>query len=155
MTKKKTVNRAHAGKRARYAETLDAISNAGFCPFCEEHLAKHHSEPILFRTPHWLVTRNAWPYDGAVHHFLLISRLHVEKAEKLPKEAWPELGRIQARLARAYRLSGSTLFMRSGDTDYTGSSVHHLHAQIVSGGKRSKTAEKIQTTVGYKKGRRA
>jgi hypothetical protein len=39
--------------------------------------------------------------------------------------------------------------MRFGDTDYTSGTVEHLHAQLVSGGKRGKNKEKISTHIGY------
>lgn len=39
--------------------------------------------------------------------------------------------------------------MRFGDTDYTGGTVEHLHAQLVSGGKRGKDKEPLITYLGY------
>lgn len=144
------VNNARTRARGDYAEALADIAADGVCPFCEEHLATYHKKPILFRDEHWLATENAWPYDGARYQFLVISRRHVERAEDLPAAAWAALGAAYRRLVVDYRLAGATLFMRSGLTDFTGASVAHLHAQVISGGRRRPEGELIRALVGFK-----
>lgn len=152
MTTRPPVDVQNARTRARgdYAEALAEIAAGGLCPFCEEHLPAYHKKPILFHDAHWLVTENAWPYDGARHQFLVIARRHVERAEDLPPAAWEALGAAYRRLVRDYRLAGATLFLRSGLTDFTGASVAHLHAQVISGGRRLPDGELIRALVGFK-----
>jgi ATP adenylyltransferase len=146
------VDLQNARTRARgdYAAALAKIEASGVCPFCEEHLPEHHGKPILFRNAHWLVTENAWPYDGTRHQFVLIAREHLERAEDLPPKAWDALGSAYRQLVIEYRLEGATLLLRTGMTEFTGASVAHLHAQVICGGQRHADAELIRALVGFK-----
>ena len=144
------VRNASTRARGDYAQALAKIEADGVCPFCEAHLPKHHKKPILFRNAHWIVTENAWPYDGTRHQFLIINRDHIESAEELPPRAWGALGSAYRRLVKEYRLEGATLLLRTGMTDFTGASVAHLHAQLISGGRRQPESELIRALVGFK-----
>lgn len=153
MTKKNQVDPQNAliVKRTTYTNTLNAIIAGGFCPFCEKHLFKHHTKPVLFKNASWLVTENAWPYAGAKHHFLFITRTHVEKTEDLSATAWADLHKLYRQLAKNYAFKGASLMMRSGDTRFTGASVNHLHAHLIIGSPRSKTTEPIKALIAFKK----
>ena len=153
MKKKRAVDVASSklSKRGDYTEVLEAIDSGAFCPFCEENLFKHHRKPTLFKTKHWLVTENAWPYAGSRHHFLLITKKHVERAEDARGAVLADLHVVYERLVRDYGLKGATLVMRSGDSAYTGATVQHLHAQILSGSKRTKQTVPLTAVVGFKK----
>ena len=144
------VQNAMTRARGDYAQTLAKIEADGVCPFCEAHLPKHHKNPILFRNAHWIVTENAWPYDGTRHQFVIINRDHIESAAELPSGGWETLGSAYRRLVEEYRLEGATLLLRSGMTDFTGASVAHLHAQLISGGRREADSELIRALVGFK-----
>ena len=133
-----------------YARALAKIAEDGVCPFCEAHLPTRHKKPILFRNTDWLVTENAWPYDGTRHQFLIINRDHIESAVQLTPGAWQSLGSAYRRLVKEYRLDGATLLLRSGMTDFTGASVAHLHAQLISGSRREADSELIRALVGFK-----
>jgi diadenosine tetraphosphate (Ap4A) HIT family hydrolase len=148
----RSVDVQNASTRARgdYAQALAKIEADGICPFCEAHLAAHHKNPILFGNAHWMVTENAWPYDGTRHQFLLIHRDHVESAEELPSGAWESLGSAYRQLVNEYRIEGAVLILRTGKTDFTGASVAHLHAQVISGGRREADSELIRALVGFK-----
>lgn len=154
MARKRTlqvsINNALLVSRSDYADALTRIVEEGHCPFCEENLFRHHSEALLFKTTHWLATRNAWKYEGAKHHFLLIYRKHTENAAELPDSAWTDLGKAFAKLSKEHGLTGCTLFMRSGDMRRTGASVRHLHAQIVMGALRTKDTQPITALIGFK-----
>lgn len=150
---KKTVNVANSTivPRNDYTQVLEAIVAADFCPFCEEHLFKHHQKPLLHRSRHWLVTENSWPYSGTNHHFLFIAREHVEATEELSPTAWADLQKIYRLVVERYELAGASLMIRSGDTKLTGASVNHLHAHLIVGGPRTKTAKPIKALVAFKK----
>lgn len=135
--------------RVGYSDTLMKITEEGICPFCEKNLLRHHSKPILFKNKEWIVTKNAWPYEGSKHHFLLISRTHIEDAKDASSEVWKLLGTAYKKLCREFSLKGATLFIRSGDTKYTGASVNHLHAQVVSGSARTDRSMPITALVGF------
>lgn len=130
MTKQKFVNSENA-RRGKYLDVIRKIGKEGVCPFCPEHLRAHHKKPILSTGKHWLVTENMYPYENAKFHFLLIHKKHIESLSEISKDAWAELHRHCKRLLRKYKIPGGTVFLRFGDSRYTGSSVTHLHAQLV------------------------
>jgi ATP adenylyltransferase len=150
MSRRVDVQNASTRAHGDYARALAKIDEDGVCPFCEAYLPQHHPKPILFRNPHWIVTENAWPYDGTRHQFLIINKDHIESAEELPPGAWEALGSAYRQLVKDYRLAGATLLLRTGRTDFTGASVAHLHAQLISGGQREGDSELIRALVGFK-----
>jgi ATP adenylyltransferase len=153
MTGKEMVDVPNAGvvKRSDYESILRKIIDEGHCPFCREHLFKHHTKPILAEGEHWLVTENFKPYAGTKQHFLLISQRHVERIEDLTPEAWSEFQLHYATLSKKYGLRASTLLWRSGETAFTGATVVHLHAQIIVGQERTEDSAPIMALVGFKK----
>jgi diadenosine tetraphosphate (Ap4A) HIT family hydrolase len=136
--------------RGDYAGILKKIVDEGHCPFCEEHLYKHHTEKVLWKGAHWLATKNFRPYKGAVHHFLVISLHHVRRISELPQGAGDELVTLHSWLAETYKLPGSTIIWREGDTEMTGATVDHLHCQVVIGEKRSSSTDFLRTAIGFK-----
>jgi ATP adenylyltransferase len=141
------LNHSRAG---RYQRLLEKIERDGVCPFCSPYLKRYHRPPIIRRTAHWLLTTNQTPYRGLKHHWLLISRDHLNDIKDLTPDHWRELGRLLTWLTKKYRVPGGSLFIRFGDTDYTGGSVAHLHAHLVVGGRRRKNRE-INIRLAYKK----
>ena len=138
-------------ERDNYIQTLKEILDGGFCPFCEEHLSKHHKRPFLYKSTYWIVTENSWPYEGSKFHFLFIARPHVEKMENLPSPMWAELLKLYQQLVVEKRLRGATLMIRSGDTKISGASVNHLHAHLFVGVRGTKKTRTIAAVVGFKK----
>ena len=51
---------------------------------------------------------------------------------KLSVEAWSELFNLVHEETKKRKLGGGTFFMRFGETAYTGASVAHLHANVIS-----------------------
>jgi diadenosine tetraphosphate (Ap4A) HIT family hydrolase len=135
--------------RGNYAEVLEKILAKGKCPFCEEQLFEHHTKPILFSTSEWIVTTNAWPYDGARLQFLLIPRVHVESIEQLSIQTWFEFFEAYKRIVVEYELPGATLLWRSGDGQFTGATVTHLHSNIFAGYPRSPDCKSITGLLGF------
>jgi len=145
------VGNAQVVPRDDYVGTLEAIIAGGFCPFCEEHLFKHHRKPVLYKTRHWIVTENSWPYLGTEYHILFIALRHVERVEDLSATEWLDLKDLHKKLVEKNKIKGSMFFIREGDTSLTGASVTHLHAHLVVGGPRKEDAEPIKALVGFKK----
>ena len=145
------VKNAEIVKRSDYVNTLNAIVAAGFCPFCEKHLFKHHQRPLVYKSKHWLVTENSWPYKGSKFHFIFITRSHVEKTENVSHEVWIDLYKLYKKIIRRNNIKGATLMVRSGDTRFTGASVNHLHAHLIVGVPRMKNTKAIKALVGFKK----
>ncbi len=138
-------------KRDEYTHALKKIIADGLCPFCEEHLSTYHTQPILHRSKYWIITKNAWPYEGTKFHFLFIAVPHIESTEYIPPLMWTDLHKLYRTLIEKYSIRGASLLIRSGDTKLTGASVNHLHGHIISGSKRNKNSKRIETLVGFKK----
>ncbi len=126
-------------KNAREAEQVSVMQRAldnKVCPFCEENIENYHPKPILFKTKYWMVTENAWPYKMTRFHFLLVYRPdHATNTADLKPEAFAEFNDILKRLQKDYGLVDGTILMRFGDTEKTGATVKHIHAQIIIGDK--------------------
>lgn len=114
-------------------ENMKKIEAEGFCPFCPEHMKKYHTPPILKTAKHWYVTPNMYPYDNTAHQFLFVTNEHLTDSKELPAEAWSELQEHVQWIIESYHIDSGTLLMRSGDMSKTGSTVHHLHAQLIVG----------------------
>jgi diadenosine tetraphosphate (Ap4A) HIT family hydrolase len=144
----KHVNLAHA--RADHQRTvMERIIKDDQCPFCPENLARYHTRPILKESKHWILTENFSPYKGSATHWLLIPKEHCTSPDELSPDAWMNL-QIMFAYARAQLTEpGGVLIMRWGDSDYTGASVTHLHAQLVTGAKRAEDREPLTTWIGY------
>jgi diadenosine tetraphosphate (Ap4A) HIT family hydrolase len=151
--RKKDVDLTNAtlSKRSNYGDVIAAIIKAGHCPFCTENFLKYHTKPILKTGTYWIVTQNAWPYEGTTHHFLLVSVPHIESIADTSKESWNELHAHIAYLQKKFKLKGKSLLMRSGEPSMTGASVRHLHAQLIVGKPRDKKTTSITALVGFKK----
>lgn len=134
-----------------YADVLKRIQKDNVCPFCEAHFLKYHTKPILKKGRYWTLTENFKPYAGAKHHLLLVARKHVEHFADLSSAAQRELFSLFEAEVTRRGIKGGTLLMRFGAMDYTGGSVSHLHAQIVTGSKRGKNTEPLLTAIGCKK----
>lgn len=117
-----------------YERVIKSIEVTGECPFCPERLREVHPNPILIDGQEWAVTDSAFPYKGSEQHVLFIAKRHILTIGELSIESWAELQGLIVDIERLRKIGGATLLMRSGDSDYTGASVAHLHAHLVSGG---------------------
>jgi diadenosine tetraphosphate (Ap4A) HIT family hydrolase len=146
---KRTVNLKHA-RTDFQREIMKRIAKDKVCPFCEAHFLKYHTRPIIKKGIHWTLTENFAPYEGSKHHLLAVSRKHVRNFAELSPAAHAELLALFAHESKKRGIKGGTVFMRFGDTDYTGGSVAHLHAQLISGVRRSVKSEFLTTGIAYK-----
>lgn len=129
---------------------MEQIAAKGICPFCKEHLERTHRAPILWTGRWWSVTKNDYPYEGSELHYLFIYNKHVETLDGVQPEAFAELMEHVQRASLEHGIPGGTLFMRFGDSDYTGATVAHLHAHLVAGARAGESEDKLKVTVGYK-----
>jgi ATP adenylyltransferase len=129
----------------------------GLCPFCWENLEKYHDAPVLMQGKFWAITANDYPYKGTRLHFLAIYYRHISSMAELEPGAGDELFVLFNKLCKEHEIIGATVIMRSGEMKYTGATVFHLHAQIMSGASLDEFTEKpnfpddvITTVLGYK-----
>ncbi len=144
----RTVNMSHA-RTVFQRDVMKRIVRDKVCPFCTEHFLKYHTKPIIQEGRYWILTENFEPYKGSKHHLLAVVKKHVQHFSELTPVAQAELFKLFGNEARKRNIPGGSIIMRFGDTDYTGGSVGHLHAQLVSGGKRGKGKEPISTYISY------
>jgi len=151
--KQVSVDEENAGvvPRGTYRETLETIKAEGFCPFCEEHLFKHHNNPILLQSKYWIVTKNSWPYKGTQFHIIFIAREHITEIEEMSATTLLELQDLYRQVVDKHDITGATMMIRSGDTKITGATVNHLHAHMVVGQSRTLTSKPIRALVGFRK----
>ena len=142
------VNLSHA-RTPFQRNVMKRIQRDGVCPFCIRYFLKYHTKPIIKNGKYWVITENFQPYAGSRLHLLAVSKKHVQRLEELPSAAQNELFALFFSESKKKKIKGGAFFMRFGDTDYTGGTVEHLHAQLVSGSKRAKNKEPIITYLGY------
>ena len=140
-----TKQRADSGA---YGKVIEKIRKDGVCPFCPEHFAVYHKNPTLMDGTHWLLTKNMYPYEGAKHHVLVLHKKHIESFAEVTPEAWTELRTLIAAFLKQENIPGGTFFMRFGETAYTGASVRHLHANLVSPDGENKDRKPIIARIG-------
>lgn len=127
----RVVNKRFAKRKSGYEHVLNQIEMENKCPFCHDNF-KYHKNPILKKNSNWFITESSWPYKNAKYHFLIINRKHKEAFSELNKKDWETLRELTNWAIKNYNLPGGALALRFGDTDYTGATVCHIHAHIIS-----------------------
>lgn len=142
----KYVNTGNARNKEQI-EAHEKIEKGDFCPFCEkDYIKNEHKKPILINSDHWMATENRWPYKGSSAHILFIHKKHIESIDEISDEAWSELRKITSETTKNLEIPGGTLVLRTGNTNYNGGTVRHIHAQFISGDPNNK--EPVLTRVG-------
>lgn len=128
-----------AGRTPEQIEKMKKLAESGVCAFCWEYFIEHHDNPIEFKTDHWIVTKNDYPYKHTSLHLLLVSREHIGTMSEMTDDARIDLMKTLERIEKKFKLDSFALGMRVGDMKYNGGSVEHLHAHIVVGDKTDNT----------------
>ena len=131
-----------------YGDVIRKIKADGICPFCPAHIRRYHKKPIIKTGRHWVLTENMYPYKGAKHHLLFVHKKHIERFSEISPAAWKELSALITFVAAKRKIKGGALLMRFGKTAYTGASVAHLHANVISPDIRKKNRKPIIARVG-------
>ncbi len=131
-----------------YKNVINTIKEAKVCPFCPDQLAAFHKNPILYENNTWLITKNMYPYKNTKHHFLLIHKIHISTPAEMTDSAKKDLFDLILWANTEFKIPGGTFFMRFGDTKYTGASVSHLHAQLVSSDPTQEGYEPVVARIG-------
>jgi dihydrofolate reductase/diadenosine tetraphosphate (Ap4A) HIT family hydrolase len=117
-------------KRGDYDKTIDEIIESGVCPFCPETFL-WHPWPILHRLGDWFITRSGWPYKNTEHHFLIIGERHITSTIQMTMCDNGAVRLLTLWAVNTFNLKGWGSVARSGDTDYTGATVQHLHFHLI------------------------
>ncbi|MDP3957865.1 MAG: hypothetical protein Q8Q36_00160 [bacterium] len=149
------VNTAHAVGSPEYLEMLERIERDKVCPFCvdfcQDKPPTYHPNQILLGTKWWVATPSVRKYKGAVKQFLFVPKTHVLEPWQLPEEAWANLQFVIREVTKMENMPAAAFLMRFGDTDYTGASVVHLHANLIMGVSREEGTEPLLAYIGYQK----
>lgn len=142
----------HDNARTEEQKKLMAqIEHDGVCPFCAEHFRRYHPKPIIKETDYWFVTENMSPYEGTKLHILFVYKPeHATHPEDISPSAYTDLLSLLQWTTATYNVEGGSFFMRFGNTRYNGSSVAHLHAQLIVGKAQDETSEPIRVKLGWK-----
>ena len=117
---------------------MKSYLKSGTCHFCRKDFEKKHNSPIIREGKHWFITPNDYPYKGSTHHYFIVSQKHITGFEKIPSEASSELIKMVAWLKKHLKVSGYSLFIRSGDLAYTGATLDHIHFHFLVGKRKTK-----------------
>ncbi|OHA17599.1 MAG: hypothetical protein A3H57_04775 [Candidatus Taylorbacteria bacterium RIFCSPLOWO2_02_FULL_43_11] len=131
MNDKHYVNTNNARSGDKYENVIKEIAEHKVCPFCPEHIAKYHKNPILIEGTFWLATDNMYPYKPAKNHLIFIHKTHIENISEIVGEAWAEIHKMIGQIITDRKIPGGSFLMRFGDTAFTGASVTHLHAHLI------------------------
>lgn len=133
-------------------ELMAKIESDGVCPFCKEHFTKYHPKPILKETDHWFVTENMSPYEGTSLHLIFVYKpSHINTPKEISPEAAADLFGLLSWATETYTIQGGSFFMRFGNMHWNGSSVEHLHAQLIVGKEKTDDrAEALRVKLGWK-----
>lgn len=132
MKKKgKTVNLNNA-RVLEQVKVMEQIIADDVDPFSWDHIEKYHKRPILKKGEFWLVTENQWPYKDSKVQLLFIYKDNISTINNLPGDSFKELLELAQEFSEKYNILGGALGMRFGNTKYSGATVNHLHAQIIS-----------------------
>lgn len=109
-------------RRAR----MEQLAEQGICIFCPPHV---DGRGETTKRGLWQVSLNEYPYEGTERHLLLSPRRHVTSLMMLTSaeeiDFWEAL----------HVMFGSdhfSLWVRNGDTRYTGATIEHLHVHVVT-----------------------
>lgn len=148
---------SHAGLNHDNARTdeqkrlMAQIEADGVCPFCAAHFTTYHPKPILKETDYWFVTENMSPYEGTSLHFLFVYKpAHINMLGEISPMAAQDLFMLLAWVTETYHIKGGSFFMRFGDMTWNGSSVEHLHAQLVVGTSNAESSDALRVKLGWK-----
>ncbi len=126
---KKVVDLTFA-KSEDYKNVLKEIKRTAKCPFCKENF-KYHRKPILKSEKGWFLTESSWPYKNTLYHFVIISQKHKENFSQLNSSDFKSVSKLVNWTVKRYRIKGGGLALRFGKTNYSGSTVCHLHFHLI------------------------
>ncbi|NLE07408.1 MAG: hypothetical protein GX627_02245 [Parcubacteria group bacterium] len=156
MKKKPLVEMSHARVSAQ-KKRMAECQRLNVCPLCWENLEEWHNAPVIKKGKFWVITENDYPYKGSLHHYLAIYKEHISSIAELKKGASEELFSLFSRFCAEKKIEGASILLRFGEMDYTGASISHLHAHIISGASKKKIENSVKfpdsfiiSVLGYK-----
>ena len=139
-----------AARKPEQVQKMKELQRDRVCFFCKKNFMKYQDTPILREKKWWLIRKNDFPYDGARIHLLIIYKKHVDTIKKVSNAAILELFDHIRWVNKRFKISGASFVLRFGDPKYTGATITHLHAHLVSGQRQKKNSKVMISAIGYK-----
>lgn len=142
-------------KNARNPEQLrrmKKLKESKLCYFCMQGSEKEKTLPkIIYKEKYWYITKNDFPIEGSIHHYLIVPKRHIKKESEVSKTEWIELQKMIIWIEKHTKAKGFSKYSRNGDLAYTSATIDHLHIHFISGEKDNGKREKMKVTLGYKR----
>lgn len=119
------VDTRYAARNPAYLRLLEEAERRGECPFCPP------SETVLDCFGGWVAVASRFPCEGTSVHLLLIPERHITKLDELTAVDIETVFTLARRAVAGRLIPGGALFLRFGDTSYTGATIHHLHFHLI------------------------
>lgn len=147
------MDNARVGEQIR---RMKALKKAGVCYFCRKGSKIKVTTPKIIKEGKcWYITPNNFPYKGSVHHCLIVPKRHIRDLTEISKHEASELySEMIVWLKKHFKVKGYSIFTRSGDMNFTGATLDHLHFHFLVGGKKPKNFtldDAIPVVIAYKK----
>lgn len=136
---------------------MKRLANGMGCFFCKDNYLEVGASPAIHRAQHWYIKKNDFPYEGTLHHYLIVPKRHITKITEITPGAWSELSEMVKWLDKLLKIKGYSILARTGDMKYTGATLDHLHFHLVSGAPKKKDGElkdNVRFTLAHKSTRR-
>jgi len=141
-------------RNSEQLERMKKLAKEKKCHFCKEGFSKTHSSPIVYENKSWFITANDFPYQGAQHHYLIVSKKHIKDLSEISDKSQTDFFKSISWLKKELKTKGYSIFVRSGDMSLTGATLDHLHFHFIVGIKKTKNMKeknRLLVTLGYKK----
>ncbi|MBI3627153.1 MAG: dihydrofolate reductase [Candidatus Sungbacteria bacterium] len=128
------VNANYNFENTRYDDQraiMQKLTDRGVCNFCPDHQIEGELMEPVWKSEHWRLGTNRWPYKFTILHLLAIPNRHIEFEDELTDEETGERLEMLRWAKKHYGLKAYSTGARSGETALTGASVRHFHFHII------------------------
>ena len=132
----------NARTQAQYQEMV-RLEAAGVCLFCPEGFSASKKQ-IIAAVGEWTLTTNDFPYEGTLHHFLIVPLRHVTDLCELTGAELSDLALVIAKAKQDYCFDYYGLGARNGDPAFTGGTIRHLHFHLIVGNPHAEKPVKLK-----------
>jgi thymidylate synthase len=108
------------------------ILQEGKDPFLKENIVLYHLKGILKEFTHWYIIENAYKYENAETHLVIIINRDIAHLKDTTVDERNELfDSIVPWIESQTAYKGGSYIIRTGEPDFSGASVNHLHAHWI------------------------
>lgn len=109
-------------------------------PFDPQYVKRYVEGSIIYETEFWYAFQNDHQYSDTEIQIVIVTKSFFNDTYDMPDNVWLDLKKIKKELRDTFNITGGGLIIRFGDTEKSGGSVVHQHAQIIVPKKGKKVA---------------